>query len=86
MTYARQPRTNAPAISRFFAVDHVEEPQSDPGRFRMLLGEQVVDLVQAGVNTRERVARWAAIHEAVSAGRRLGVHRLRHGSVTGTST
>ena len=33
MTYARQPRTNAPAISRFFAVDPVEEPPSDPGRF-----------------------------------------------------
>jgi ubiquinone/menaquinone biosynthesis C-methylase UbiE len=26
MTYAPQPHTSAPAISRFFAVDHVEEP------------------------------------------------------------
>ena len=73
MTDARQPHANAPAISRFFAVDHVEEPQSDPGRFRMLLGEQVVDLVQAGVFTPERVDRWwAAMDEAVNAGHFTG--------------
>ena len=39
----------------------------------MLLGEHVVDLVQAGVFTPERVDRWwAAMDEAVNAGHFTG--------------
>ena len=47
--------------------------QATPGASGMLLGEQVVDLVQAGVFTPERLDRWwAAMDEAVNAGHFTG--------------
>jgi ubiquinone/menaquinone biosynthesis C-methylase UbiE len=46
---------------------------SDPGFFRLLLGEQVTELVQAGVFTPERVERWwTAMNDAVNAGHFTG--------------